>query len=251
MSLRPFTLWHGALISVLLHALIALPWLLDLQAAPVAESKELLVIELDGLESQVQQQQQHLGARPQVHQPVGEARPTPPPVAAAQAVEAEPDPVKKAPRQPESPVKVKQTPPQPKPQTAAQAAQVPPTAQAEEKQAIDAGQKQQQQQQTLQRPEISKSALRHYLARLKKSIQSNLEYPDDARRYRQTGMPVVSFRLREDGHLEPGSLHLARSSGFPQLDQRALAAATASAPFDRPPKVMQVAIAISFARASR
>ncbi|WP_221795663.1 TonB family protein [Oceanobacter mangrovi] len=254
MSRRPFTLWHGALASLSLHALVAMPWWLNLQAEESKdEQKQLLVIELDGLESLIQQQQQQLGAKPEVSQQASEANPTPPPVAATPAVVAEAEPVTEAPLQAESPVKVEQKPPEPKPvpPTQPQLAQAAPTQQQPEQQPTDAGQKQQQVEQALKQPELSKSALQRYLALLKQSIQGNLEYPEDARRYRQTGTPVVSFRLQDNGQLEPGSLHLARSSGFPQLDQRALAAANASAPFDRPPKGMQVAIAISFARSER
>jgi periplasmic protein TonB len=60
------------------------------------------------------------------------------------------------------------------------------------------------------------------------------------------GAPTIRFTLTEEGNILSGSLAVAKSSGYPVLDESAMRAAQAGAPFEKPPRRMEVAIAIGF-----
>jgi len=89
--------------------------------------------------------------------------------------------------------------------------------------------------------------LRAYLANVRKAIQGGLVYPPEARAAGAVGSPVVRFTITESGAILPGSLVLHQGCGFAALDDNALRAARAGAPFPRPPRAMDVVLAISFA----
>jgi TonB family protein len=68
-----------------------------------------------------------------------------------------------------------------------------------------------------------------YFGSIKRSIDSNWEYPQLALRYGLQGTLVVEFKILASGQLE--ALRLVRSSGSVLLDEEALRAIKAAAPF--------------------
>jgi len=75
-----------------------------------------------------------------------------------------------------------------------------------------------------------------YLARLKRHIQGEWMYPEEARRVGMGGELVLIFTLNKAGTLT--YIRLVESSGFPVLDEEALRAVKAAAPFDPFPPQM-------------
>jgi protein TonB len=69
-----------------------------------------------------------------------------------------------------------------------------------------------------------------YLARLKQRVQGVWEYPEEAMKEGISGELQVIFTLNSAGSLT--YMRLVQSSGFPILDEEALRAVKASAPFD-------------------
>jgi protein TonB len=69
-----------------------------------------------------------------------------------------------------------------------------------------------------------------YLGRLKQRIQSEWTYPEDAQRVGMSGELMLIFTLNKAGTLT--HIQLIESSGFPVLDNEALRAVKAAAPFD-------------------
>jgi protein TonB len=76
----------------------------------------------------------------------------------------------------------------------------------------------------------------NYLARLKRRVQNEWEYPEAARQNGVTGELLLIFTLNKAGSLT--SIRLVESSGFPVLDQEALRAVKAAAPYDPFPPQM-------------
>jgi len=72
-----------------------------------------------------------------------------------------------------------------------------------------------------------------YFNRIKQAIEINWEYPELAKRYGLQGKLAVEFTIAADGHLE--QLRVVRSSGSQLLDDEALRAIKAAAPFPRIP----------------
>lgn len=88
--------------------------------------------------------------------------------------------------------------------------------------------------------------LKKYQVKLTKKIKSNLVYPSDARRRGYEGVTAIRFVVTESGMIQPGTLIVARSSGYPMLDTNALKSVRDSEPFDRPPRTMPVEIDLGF-----
>ncbi|MGD9157666.1 MAG: energy transducer TonB [Desulfobacteraceae bacterium] len=86
-----------------------------------------------------------------------------------------------------------------------------------------------------------------YLARLSKTLQKNLVYPKEARKNGIEGVSTVAFTITESGFIKEGSLRVHKSSGYSFLDNNALQSARESAPFEWPPKELNVTISIVFA----
>lgn len=99
-------------------------------------------------------------------------------------------------------------------------------------------------QQTIAHDDRELDAQRRYLVALKKVIKAKLVYPANAGGV--TGAPVVMFKLRADGSIEPDSLAIRRTSGYGVLDEQALHAVRNAAPFEPPPKAMLIALEMPF-----
>jgi protein TonB len=68
-----------------------------------------------------------------------------------------------------------------------------------------------------------------YVGKIRQSIESEWQYPEVALRYGLQGKLALEFTILGDGHLE--GLRLLRSSGSSLLDDEALRAIKAAAPF--------------------
>lgn len=79
---------------------------------------------------------------------------------------------------------------------------------------------------------------------IKSIIQQNLRYPQRARRMGYQGKVVVSFIIREDGNAE--DIKVAKSSGFPALDDNVVSTVKAVTPFPRPPVEAVVQVPVSY-----
>ncbi|WP_208507572.1 TonB family protein [Variovorax paradoxus] len=221
----------GLGLSVLLHAALVLPWLVRARPEAPPPLREQLVVDLLGMVSNRQVEQQ------QVARPAEPPPPTPPPKPVARKETRERP---QAPRQvAPSPVQVARAeePVRASPEPQQQVAAPPPVSNAAEEDRM---------QQTVRARDDGADALRKYLAGLRKAIQGKLVYPAEAREAGYVGAPTIRFTLTEEGNILSGSLAVAKSSGYPVLDESALRAAQAGAPFEKPPRRMDVAIAIGF-----
>jgi protein TonB len=68
-----------------------------------------------------------------------------------------------------------------------------------------------------------------YFNKIKQSINLQWEYPEIARRYGFQGKLILEFTITENGRIE--QLRLVRSSGYNVLDEEAMRAIVAAAPF--------------------
>lgn len=218
------------ILSLALHGcLLAVPWLAGLNHAHPPQARQQLVLDLSGLLSTRQLEQQAVKPTPKVthtqpHPQVVRHHTSPParatvrsPVSIAQAKPAPHDPEPVSPGQP------------PEVATAVPATQT-------------------QMAQTIAHRETEEDILRRYLARLRSQIQRHLVYPPEARQLGEVGATVIRFTLTETGTIAPGSLVVRNSSGSPALDEHAILAAQDSAPFLPPPHSMDVQIGLSFTR---
>jgi protein TonB len=79
---------------------------------------------------------------------------------------------------------------------------------------------------------------------IQRRIRDRLAYPPPARRAGIQGVTEASFTIHEDGSIS--AVTVRKSSGHTVLDDAAIAAIFASAPFPRPPAPARIAIPISF-----
>lgn len=104
----------------------------------------------------------------------------------------------------------------------------------------------QQKQQTIGVAEQESDRIRTYLARLAKLLRNNLAYPEEVRKHGIEGVSTIAFTVVKSGDIKMDSLRVKKSSGHAALDFSALKSARASAPFEKPPKGLDVSIAVSF-----
>ena len=79
---------------------------------------------------------------------------------------------------------------------------------------------------------------------IRSSILANLRYPLVARRKGWSGMVEVAFLVAPDGSVS--DLRIQASSGFPVLDEQALAAVRSSAPFTPPRMAALLVVPVTF-----
>jgi protein TonB len=256
-----FPLAKGLLFSLLLHAaLLGGPGLVWHWASPVARPPEKLVVELFGMVANRQTEETKLGEKappeppPETPPPPAPPPPEPPPETPPPPPETPPPPP-----EPPPPPPPPKAPPRPKPkvtptqrQTSASPVQVaeqpaeeePPPPVPPEASKAPSGAAEALIRRTIRHDELDPDVVRRYLAALKKTIKDRLVYPAHAGGV--TGAVIVSFRIGEDGGIEPGSLIVRRSSGHAVLDEAALHAVRSAAPFGTPPKTMNISLDIPF-----
>lgn len=243
-----FTLGHGFALSLALHGALLLPFLAVPEAEPMDEAP-LLVVELQGLVSQTQNeqqvQQQTKGAPEQEAQ--DDARPE-------QKTQAAQAPTPDQPDKDVSETGTEAAPPPPAPEQKAEQAPSQESATPAEAQsghpgaANVAGAQEQKQAQTLAQEQDEAERLRTYVKALTKKVQENLAYPDAGRKVGLKGTARVSVSLEADGSVRAGSLKIAEGSGQPILDASALKSVQNSAPFGVPPRPLTVTISVTYGR---
>jgi len=105
-----------------------------------------------------------------------------------------------------------------------------------------------QRQQSIAHENQDADKTREYLARLGKRLQANLVYPKEMRKSGIEGISTITFTIMESGDIRGNSLRVKKSSGYSELDANALKSALVSAPFEKPPKELNVSIAVAFTR---
>jgi len=90
--------------------------------------------------------------------------------------------------------------------------------------------------------------LKVYAKILSKRVQSKLVYPEEGRQAGLQGVTTVSFTIMSDGSLRPESLKVVNSSGHPKLDESALKTIRACFPFEPPPKEITLSLAVTYGR---
>jgi protein TonB len=254
-----FTIYHGLVASLAIHASLAAPFVLP-GWMPPPDEPEPLVVELEGSvgTTQVEEKlvQETKGeetkdkTEPTKPEQIAQSQP-PQPQHEKREAERPPLPEKEADRPP-PPEKEAERPSPPQETTASVPEQRPEEAKTGAAGANNvAGATERQEGQTIKADPITeRELLRNYVTLLSKKVQSNLVYPDEARGARLQGVPVVSFTILPDGRIRPQTLKIETSSGMTKLDAAALKTITASAPFEPPPREMTVSIDVAFGEIS-
>ena len=221
---KPFGFYHWLGVSWLLHCGLILPCVLIGLYTPSCQNHGKLVIELFGMVADRQQEARMEKVIPP-HRKVPQIIPQMPKKAseAHETVAAD---------MPVYEEKIDETPvPDPSPVVAV---------------ADEAVERQRQQSIAHENQDADKT--REYLARLGKRLQANLVYPKEMRKSGIEGISTITFTIMESGDIRGNSLRVKKSSGYSELDANALKSALASAPFEKPPKELNVSIAVAFTR---
>ena len=237
---RRFTLAHGAAVSLALHACIILPVVAWMLYAPRSthRSSNRLNVEVVGIVANRQ-----TAAQPKrIESPV--------PKSAGPKLELKD---KKPVAVPEQQASIEPHTQPIKPTTnAPDALPLPQSASTEHKESSQSGARPQagadseQQQQRIAVHNDMNDRIAAYMAEVTKRLQSNLIYPPDAKKKRIEGTTLVSFAITESGGIQPNTLAVKRSSGSAALDAAALRTVASSAPFQKPPRELNVSIELEF-----
>lgn len=211
-----FTIWHGLVASVALHSALAVPFAIH-RFMPPAEDQPL-VIELQGMEANRQTEEKVAQQTPEQPQQQPQAAPAPPQEA--------------PPPEPEEDAAAKPPQVQPQPPTPPQAQRTPVPLEEEKAQTLKVER------------DLEAERVRDYVKGLAKKAKANLVYPEG--RTKLSGSARVSLALTADGHIRPGTLVIAQSSGKPRLDAGALATVRACVPFEPPPREMTVTFDVGY-----
>jgi protein TonB len=93
--------------------------------------------------------------------------------------------------------------------------------------------------------EKEEDALRRYAALVIRRINRHLQYPRELKKNSIVGKPRVRFRIGLSGEIV-GRVEIVQSSGHPTLDEAAITATLAAAPFPTPPQETEVAPLLAF-----
>ncbi|RDU95218.1 TonB family protein [Trinickia dinghuensis] len=245
-----FSLRHGMAVSLMLHAMaLGAVWVVSHRVPAPVSANKLLMVELLGMVADRQTEAAQAGEHARPALPPASRPLTPRQPRRAELSKAARHVVPRSATN--SPVKVEEVEEKEKPKEDDRRADTPqPQPQPEHQPRMNEASKasgaalEQQVSRTIEHEDVDPDVLRRYLLTLRKAIKSRLSYPPDAGGV--TGTPVVTFKLRSDGGIEPGSLSIRRSSGYSVLDEEALRAVGAAAPFGPPPKAMTIALDMPF-----
>jgi protein TonB len=231
-----FTIYHGLVASLAIHAALAAPFVLPNWNADPDES-ERLVVEFKGVT-----------ATDQVEEKVAQETKGEETQDKVEATKPEPSAPSQEPQPDEKEMPVEKEAERPAPSEASVAAQRPTETKTGEAGTNNVvGVTERQEAQTIRAdPVTEEELLRNYVRGLSKKVQANLAYPDNARDAGLKGGPFVSFTVLPDGRIRPETLKVATSSGKPKLDAAALKTITASAPFDPPPREMTITVEVVY-----
>ncbi len=227
-----FRFYHWLSVSLVLHSGIILPFVLISFHRPASHKCSKLQIELFGMIADRQMEEKHAAPRPRPPQHVSRPRQSP-------------DTYKTVAT--ESPVQVKKAEDKPKPtEQNVQPMPVSPVPLPAVSNAAGTDMVQQRQQTIMSAAEQEADEIRKYLARLAKTVRTNLAYPEEVRKHGIEGVSTIAFTVTKSGDIKGDSLRVKKSSGYAALDSSALRSARVSAPFEKPPKELNVSIAVSF-----
>lgn len=235
-----FSIYHGIAGSLALHSL-ALLGLWGAAGYSPADVDDTLVVEFNGVDSDVQAEEKHK------RQNSG----------AGGAVEAQNAKQEKKEEKAEKkvadddalPERIKDAAPDTVKKEAEAAAAAKATASAQQSGRDVEGIENEQHAQIIQRrADEEMNVLKAYIRSLSKKIQTKLLYPKEARHSGLQGVTTVSFRIKGDGTMHPDSLKIVASSGRAELDISALDTVRACAPFATPPRDVTVTMAVTYAR---
>ena len=233
-------MWSGTAVSLAIHACIVLPivtWMLNAPHATYRSSNRLNV-EVVGIIAKRQTSQQP--QRIKIYLP----KPAEPPKELNDrkpvAVPKEPVSIEPLTQQIESSTNA------PEAMRLPQAASTPYEDSNLSGARAQAGADTQQPQQTIAVHSDMNDRIAAYMAQLTRHLQSNLIYPQDAKKKRIEGTSLVSFVISESGGIQPNTLVVKRSSGSAALDASALRTVASSAPFQKPPRELNVSIELEF-----
>lgn len=230
-----FTIWHGIAVSLILHSGLALPFVLHISPPP-PDQTPLLVMDLQGLIADTQTDQKVMqeikgeAVKQAEQEPPQEKQPAEEPTPAAPLPPTDPPP----------PVAEDGDRPALPPPAIAKASSPKPSHDADANNVK--GAEVRQDAQRLRAPETERDLTNAYAILLNKKVQANKVYPENGR----SGSARVAFTIMISGDLRPGSLRIAESSGQAVLDASALKTIRASAPFDPPPRELNLAIVVVF-----
>lgn len=236
-----FSIYHGIAGSLAIHA-FALLGLWGAAGYSPADIDDTLVVEFNGVDSNVQAEEKHK------RQNSG----------AGGAVEAQNAKQEKKEEKAEKkiaddealPERIKDTVPDTvKKEEEEAAAAAKASASAQQAGRDVEGIENEQHAQIIQRhSDAEMNVLKAYIRNLSKKIQTKLLYPKEARHSGLQGVTTVSFRIKGDGTMHPDSLKVVASSGRAELDISALDTVRACAPFSAPPRDVTVTMAVTYAR---
>ena len=236
-----FSIYHGIAGSLAIHAFAFLV-LWGAAGYSLADIDDTLVVEFNGVDSDVQAEEKHK------RQNSG----------AGGAVEAQNAKQEKKEEKAEKkvaddetlPERIKDTVPdtmKKKEKEAAAAAKASASAQQAGRD-VEGIENEQHAQIIQRRSDEEMNVLKAYIRNLSKKIQTKLLYPKEARHSGLQGVTTVSFRIKGDGTMHPDSLKVVASSGRAELDISALDTVRACAPFSAPPRDVTVTMAVTYAR---
>jgi protein TonB len=240
-QLKNFTLGHGMVVSLLLHACFVLPFLAWMTHTPrtYRPSSNRLNFEVIGVLSDRQMEAQHK----RIFAPRTSAPPAPKNETQETKPETAPKEIAHFKTQPLQSESLADT---------LDAVRLP---QASMEQfnvshasgtAARAGGNVEQQPQAIAVHNDINDRIAAYVAQLSRRLQANVVYPEEAKRKKIKGVSLISFVIMDSGEIRPNTLAVKKSSGNATLDASALRVAANSAPFQKPPRELSVTIAIAF-----
>lgn len=237
--------YHWLAVSFVLHSCVVLPCILTGMHAPYQDKHNKLLIELYGMVANRQVEEKKKGtdvpqnsraSQQSIPRQVKKAVPKQPPDKPKEAA-------------PDTPVHVEKAHDLPNPAQQA-AGPTPMSIASSPTVAGTAGGDVEQTGQSIryvdQGADRDADRIRGYLASLTKRLQANLVYPQEVRKNGIEGTSTIAFTITQSGTIREGSLRVQRSSGYAALDAHALKSALVSAPFEKPPKELDVSIAVRF-----
>lgn len=234
-----FSIYHGIAGSLAIHSLALLVLWGAVGYSP-ADIDDTLVVEFNGVDSDVQAEEKHkrqnAGAGGAVEAQNAQQEKKEEKAEKVADDEALPERIKDA-----VPDKIK------KEDEAAAAAKASASAQQAGRD-VEGIENEQHAQIIQRRTDAEMNVLKAYIRNLSKKIQTKLLYPKEARHSGLQGVTTVSFRIKGDGSMHPDSLKVVASSGRAELDISALDTVRACAPFSAPPRDVTVTMAVTYAR---
>jgi protein TonB len=241
---RRFKLGYGVTVSLAVHVCILLPlviWMLNIPRSSHRSSNRLNV-EISGIlaprQTAAQQQRRIASPLPKPAEPIQKRNK----INRVAVPEASPPIEPHVPQMPPP----SNVPNALEPVRAPQIASTQHQESKESKAQTQAGTEAQQPQQTIAAHNNMNDRIAAYMSQLTKQLQSNLIYPQDAKKKRIEGTSLVSFVITESGEIQPNTLAVKRSSGNTTLDASALRTVASSAPFQKPPRELNVSIELEF-----